>query len=357
MIAAGDLSIVLLRARDHRVFGALVDSHYVAVRRYLTRLVGDADVGAELAQETFLRAYLALPRLSHGSDVPAWLFRIATNLARQHYRRRQLIHWSPLLPSASSPSAVASRAAWSETPLASGRSLEDEVVRRDQVQHALAQLPLAQRSCLLLYAWAGYTCAEIGEMVGKSADAVRMLLVRARRGFRAAYEDLGWIDPESGESYAGSPAGMLPASGDGFSTLGRSGAETLAAGDAATMDEDHDLAGDLSGAVAPGESYPACPSIEEELSFFPRGDLPRAVFSALTRHLAQCGRCRRALTEVQDTYRALQRHLFLACADSAPDAPAAVTAHIRSAALLAVALPELDEAPVYVGAPRPRPFR
>ena len=62
-----------------------------------------------------------------------------------------------------------------------------KLARRDVVHRALSRLTLDQRVCLLLYAWTGYTCAEIGQITGRSTDAVRMLLVRARRRFRAAY--------------------------------------------------------------------------------------------------------------------------------------------------------------------------
>ena len=77
------LPIDLLRTQDHAAFEALSERHYVPIRRYLTRLSGDAEVAAELTQETFLRGYQALPRLADDSDVQGWLYRIATNLARQ----------------------------------------------------------------------------------------------------------------------------------------------------------------------------------------------------------------------------------------------------------------------------------
>ncbi|MDQ3702587.1 MAG: sigma-70 family RNA polymerase sigma factor, partial [Chloroflexota bacterium] len=145
MMAAEPPSVSRLRTQDHRAFGALVDRQYEPVRRYITRIVGDAEVAADIAQETFLRAYQALPGLADDSNVGAWLFRIATNLSRQHLRHRRLICWSRL-----------------EAHHAPSRSLEDDVARRDRVRRALARLPLDQRICLLLYAWTGYTCAEIG---------------------------------------------------------------------------------------------------------------------------------------------------------------------------------------------------
>ena len=183
---AGDVpAIERLRAQDHAAFALLVEQHYGAVHRYLARLLADPQVAAELVQETFLRAYRSLPRLANDSNLRAWLFRIATNLARQHHRHRRLIGWSDV-----------SRLEGQHT---TSTRFEDDVARQDQVRQALARLPLNERICLLLYAWSGYSCPEIGQVLGKSTDAVRMMLVRARRRFRAAYgAGLDWLDGEEG---------------------------------------------------------------------------------------------------------------------------------------------------------------
>ncbi|MGH2354387.1 MAG: RNA polymerase sigma factor [Chloroflexota bacterium] len=303
-----------LRAQDHQAFGALVDRHYEPVQRYLARLVGDAEVAAELTQETFLRAYQALPRLADDSNVGGWLFRIATNLARQHHRHRQLIGWSRL----ECPDALG----------APGRSLEDDVVRQDLVRQALAQLPLDQRVCLLLYAWTGYTCAEIGEIVGRSTDAVRMLLVRARRRFRAAYDDvLDWLDRDDGANPGTGNAGT------GGTGAPQAGTKRGDAGGTATMEDERTQRSDSD-----------CRVVEEALPFYPRGDLRRDTFSAVTRHLADCLRCRHALLDVQATYCLLQWHLNTAPVGGVPAAKAAVMARLDVSCAAPLAAP-LFEAP------------
>src|SRR2546426_7554446 len=67
-------------------FETVVSAHHTEIYRYLLRVTsrsGDAD---DLSQETFLRAYRAWDRLDAGANVRAWLFAIATNLARNYFR-------------------------------------------------------------------------------------------------------------------------------------------------------------------------------------------------------------------------------------------------------------------------------
>jgi RNA polymerase sigma-70 factor (ECF subfamily) len=67
-------------------FETVVTAHHAEIYRYLLRVTwraGDAD---DLSQETFLRAYRAWESLNDDANVRAWLFAIATNLARNHFR-------------------------------------------------------------------------------------------------------------------------------------------------------------------------------------------------------------------------------------------------------------------------------
>jgi RNA polymerase sigma-70 factor (ECF subfamily) len=316
-----------LRARDHLAFEALVEGRYEALRRYLARLVGDEEAAADLTQETFLRAYQALPRLTDDSNVGGWLYRIATNLARQHHRHRRLLCWSRL------------EAHHNALP---GRSLEEDVASRDRVLRALEGLPLEQRVCLLLYAGTGYTCAEIGGILGRSAPAVRMLLLRARRRFRAAYDAYGGPeDAGAGESRLQPPAAPTRGTrGTGSAGTGRAVSAWPAVGAAGDgggergQGEGHAMADGphVEGPAREPERGRDCRLIEEALPFYPRGDLPRRDFSAVSRHLEDCQGCRQALREVQATYRLVQRHLFVAGAGDTGAARVALLARLRARA-------------------------
>jgi anti-sigma factor RsiW len=94
-----------------------------------------------------------------------------------------------------------------------------------------------------------------------------------------------------------------------------------------------------------------CQHVEELLPFYPRGDLPREAFAAVTRHLAGCPRCRRALADVQATYRLVQAHLNTV-PSARPQAAARLVARLRAGR---VAPPEEPPAGAAVPARRVAP--
>ncbi len=135
---------------------------------YLYRLTGDAAQAEELAQDVFVRAYQALPRLKEGSNYRAWLYRIATHTAYDALRRKRLVHFLPLEAHDAAPAAPSDV--------------------RDAVQEALLRLPPEYRVPLVLYSVQGYSTAEIAEMLGISIGAVKTRLYRAREAFRRIYQ-------------------------------------------------------------------------------------------------------------------------------------------------------------------------
>ncbi|HUE96909.1 MAG TPA: RNA polymerase sigma factor, partial [Longimicrobiaceae bacterium] len=64
----------------------LFADNYEGLFRYLIRLTGDADLAADVAQETFVRLIEKKP---DNTGIRAWLYRVATNLVRDHSRVRR----------------------------------------------------------------------------------------------------------------------------------------------------------------------------------------------------------------------------------------------------------------------------
>ncbi len=150
-------------------FAHLFSQYKQPICAYLARLTGNIAVAQDLTQETFLRAYSALQRGKQWENPQAWLYRVASRLAIDSYRRHRLLQWLPLSGRESSPPA------------------ESSAVERTAVQAALETLPLDYRAPLVLYDGVGYSVAEVAEMLGLTVGTVKMRLCRARELFRRAY--------------------------------------------------------------------------------------------------------------------------------------------------------------------------
>src|SRR6266571_2983813 len=85
----------LARKGDQQAFTQLFESYHGPICTYLAHLVGNDEVGRDLAQETFLRAWKGLPKLQGDIAFRPWLYRIATNVARSYLQRERLMRWLP----------------------------------------------------------------------------------------------------------------------------------------------------------------------------------------------------------------------------------------------------------------------
>lgn len=145
----------------------------VLFRRYAPRLLGlfrrstgnDA-LAQDLVQQTFLHLHRARRDYRTGKKFRPWLFAIAMNVRREHFRRRQRRQETPLDPARHGEPAQAPEAS---TPT-------ERVVRR-----ALQQLPEAQREVVLLHYYEGLSMQEVAQAVGASRSAVK---VRAHRAYK-----------------------------------------------------------------------------------------------------------------------------------------------------------------------------
>jgi RNA polymerase sigma-70 factor, ECF subfamily len=157
-------------------WGSVYRSTYQELVRYLHRRVWDVDRAQDLAQETFVRA------IEHEPDNPrAWLFRVATNLARDESRTilRRRKHLTLLKGEA--------QAAEQAPP-----AVEEAVEHRERAARVRAALEtLAERDREVLQLWdAGLNYGEIAEQTSLSAGSIGTTLARARQRLAEAYHAL-----------------------------------------------------------------------------------------------------------------------------------------------------------------------
>ncbi len=153
---------------------ALYLAYQQPILNYLYRLIGDGAHAEELCQEVFARAYRARSSLSQVKNMRAWLYRIATNAARDHLRRRRLLSWLPL---------------FDEDPALCVEGPESAALETHAVQQALLKLDPDLRAPLVLYTCQELSTQEIADVLNISRDAVKQRLVRARRRFKELYQD------------------------------------------------------------------------------------------------------------------------------------------------------------------------
>jgi RNA polymerase sigma-70 factor (ECF subfamily) len=157
-------------------FDALVDAHGAQVHAYLWRLLRDPADADDCLQETFLRAYKARGRARDHANPQAWLYRIATNTARTHLRRRarESARTAPLDPElrAAPGHGPAEQAAQAETLRAVARAVE--------------ALPDQQRAALILRKYQELSYAEVAAVLQSSEAAARANVYQALRKVRAA---------------------------------------------------------------------------------------------------------------------------------------------------------------------------
>ncbi len=185
-VGADALAMAHGRAGDWAAFGALVERHRDPLVRYLARLVGDRDSGEELAQEAFVRLWLAAHRYREEGRFEAYLYSIATRLARSAERRRRVRLRACL-------QGRLARFGWHGRGGAAGAEPFEEaeadarLLRAEAgsvLARAVAELPLAFRAPLILAAIEERPIADIARLLGLRAATVKSRLFRARERLR-----------------------------------------------------------------------------------------------------------------------------------------------------------------------------
>jgi RNA polymerase sigma factor (sigma-70 family) len=162
-----------LDAADRAFIERLFAEHHGEIYGYLARMVRDDELAADLAQETFVKAYRALDSLEDRERARAWLFSIASRTALDELRRRRLIRFVP----------------WSGESQGVAASAEDQALRgavSGEMERALARIPDRQRTALVLAELHEMTGVELASALGVSHEAARALLTRARESLRQA---------------------------------------------------------------------------------------------------------------------------------------------------------------------------
>lgn len=161
-------------AVDHKPLFDLMNQSYARHLSVARRFTSDDHDAADLVQESYIRAWRALPRFRGDAALSTWLHAIIVNTCRTWVMRRR--HTVPLDDAHDVADSCATRDPAQVTELTE---------LRDEVRSALQQLLPAQRRIIELKDLRGLSHAEIAAELGITETAAKVRLHRARRALRA----------------------------------------------------------------------------------------------------------------------------------------------------------------------------
>ena len=161
------------RATARAFVEQLVQLHHAEIYAYLAHMVREPETAADLAQETFVKAYRAFDSLEDPAHARAWLYQIAGRTALDELRRRRIVRFVP----------------WTGESRGVAASAEETALQQrfsGELERALAAIPARQRQAILLAEINELSGLELAQALGISHVAARALLTRARESLRQA---------------------------------------------------------------------------------------------------------------------------------------------------------------------------
>jgi RNA polymerase sigma-70 factor (ECF subfamily) len=176
-----DFSLEALRAGDRAEFARLVEAYSGVIYRLTVKMLENTQDAEDALQETFIKAYRALPGFDGRSSLSTWLYRIAANEALMILRRRKNLPVSIDEPvgeeEEQAPAQIVDWCCMPETELMSGEA-------RVMMDKAIEALPHTLRSVFLLRDIEGLSTLETAEVLNLTEMAVKTRLSRARLRLR-----------------------------------------------------------------------------------------------------------------------------------------------------------------------------
>ena len=185
---------------DVKAFEMLVVKYQRRIERLIGRMVRDVDLVPDIAQETFIRAYRAIPQFRGDSAFYTWLYRIAVNTAKKalvDLKRDPIVTESARMgrDDDDETSRVETELSHGETPEAMLASKEIATA----VNAAIEALSEDLRQAITLREIEGLSYEEIAEAMNCPIGTVRSRIFRAREAISAKVKPL--LENQSGKRW------------------------------------------------------------------------------------------------------------------------------------------------------------
>ncbi len=193
-----------LKAGDQAAYAEMVDAHAGRIYHLALRMVGDEAAAEDILQETFLNAFRAIQSFEGRAQLGTWLYRIASNMALMHLRKKQPVTFSLDAPAENTDGDDLPRQFFDFCCLPERDLLTDEA--RAELFAAVDDLPETLRVVFVLRDLEGLSTQETAEALDLSVPAVKTRLMRARLALRerlSAYFAHSTISAETGGALPG----------------------------------------------------------------------------------------------------------------------------------------------------------
>lgn len=179
--------IVRSQRGDVNAFNQLVIQHQQTLYSVVLRMLGDPELAADVTQDAFFAAFRNISSYRGGSSFRAWLLRIGSNLACDHWRRTQRRPSESLEAlteedEVHTPSLLGALAATDVAGNPEARLLTQEL--QELIQQGLLQLPLDQRVAVVLCDIEGLSYEEIAATTQTALGTIRSRIARGRARMR-----------------------------------------------------------------------------------------------------------------------------------------------------------------------------
>ena len=197
---ADSLLVERVKRGDQRAFELLVIKYQRRIERLIGRMVRDSDLVQDIAQETFIRAYRALPQFRGESAFYTWLYRIAVNTAKKALVD---LKRDPLVPEGSmTVSEDGDETSRIENELTDGETPEALLASKEiaaAVNAAIEALSEDLRQAITLREIEGLSYEEIAEVMNCPIGTVRSRIFRAREAIATRLRPL--LDTSDGKRW------------------------------------------------------------------------------------------------------------------------------------------------------------
>ena len=160
----------------------LMERHATPVFHFLCRMVGNEDDANDLAQETFVRVFKSRGSFRTNEKFSTWLFTIAANLARNHFRWRSRHPNVSLETESPETEQTLGSTLPSDAPAPNEQALATE--RAAAIRAAVGKLPEDLREAIVLCEWEELSMAAAATVLKTTPKAVESRLYRARQLLR-----------------------------------------------------------------------------------------------------------------------------------------------------------------------------